>query len=344
MKNCVKLLACGLILAAASATQADTVWGNAFLVGAPPSSVAIDAASDQWARFTIYKTTTFSAAQIRLKDAVTPSLSVSLQSDNGQGFPDGRELASGVIASPKDGWNRVEFKDVTLQEGQVYFLVIGKTSEGSAGWMCVNLGRAGVQPTGIVDPQWAHGSGGAVTPRTTVMFVLETKEGENFGQPYISKFNQRLVSGRNIPAQRFIFRPPPTGEATVAAASLALNMAKSDSGEYLLLLLDEKNDIIETVKIPGDQVESGPPRVYTFTFSGSTRLEDGKTYSLAFVPPSPAVEGAWVSNMTDAGDQVAEKATWQGVEGYAFKFTDEAFNTATDPELNRDMVFSFDLQ
>ena len=344
MKSLTGLLAGGLVMALAPLVRADTVWGNSFLVGAPPTSVLVDSTNDHWARFTIYKTTAFSAAQIRLKDVTAPSLSVSLQGDNGSGFPDGKAIASGVITAPKDGWNRVAFPDVTLNEGQVYFLVVGKTAEGSAGWTCVNLGKVDIQPSGIVDLQWAHGSGAAVTPRTTIMFFLEAKEGDNFGQPYVSKFNSKLLGGRNVPAQRFVFHPPATGEATLAAVSLALNMAKTDTEEYTLALLDDKDTVIEAVKIPGDQIEAGPPKSYTFTFSGSTRLVEGKTYSLALVSPSAAVEGAWVSAMTDVGEPAAEKATWQGAEGYAFKYTDAALNSAAEPELNRDMVFSFDLQ
>ncbi len=344
MRCLTHLAACGLFLSLSSLAWADTVWGNSFLVGTPPTSVAVDATNDHWARFTIWKNATFSAAQVRLKDVATASLTVSLQGDNGSGFPDGRELTSGVISSPREGWNRVAFKDTELKEGEVYFLVLEKTAEGSAGWMCVNVGKANVQPSGLADPQWAHGSGATVTPRTTVMFILEGKAGENFGQPYVSKFNYKLSGGRNIPAQRFVFHPPATGEATLAAVSLALNIAKTDSEEYTLALLDEKDTVVEAVKIPGDQVEAGPPKTYTFTFFGTTRLVEGKSYSLAFICPSAAVGGAWVSSMTDAGEQAAEKATWQGVEGYAFKYTDDNLNSASEPELNRDMVFSFDLQ
>lgn len=338
----LKLLAASILLLP-SVALADAVWGNAFLVGAPPASVAVDGTNDHWARFTIWKTMTVSAAQIRLKDAAASSLTLSLQKDNGNGFPDGKPLATGTIASPKDGWNRATLSGVELKEGEVYFLVIDKTTEGSVGWMTVNVGKAGVQPTGIIDPMWSHGSGASVTPRTTAMFFLEGKDG-NFGQPYVSKFNSKLLGGRNIPAQRFTFRPPPTGEATVASITLALNVAKTDTEEYTLALLDDKDTIIEAIKIPGDQVEAGPPKNYTFTMSGSTRLEEGKTYSLAFYCPSAAVEGAWVSDMTDAGEQEAEKATWQGIEGYAFKYSDSGLNAASEPELNRDMVFSFDLQ
>lgn len=337
-----KLTASACLFAAAIAPlHAEGRWGNPFQVGVTEIPFTADPQTNQWASFTAWDPMVVTAAQIRLQSVTAPSLTVSLHEGNPSGTP-GPEVASAVLKSPQDGWNRAVFQNVALEEGKVYQLVLQEPAEGAATWVGITCGPRGVQPSGLPDPNWSRGSGSQMDFRTTVMFFLETKNGTLFGQPYTSKLNCKLLG--TIPAQRFVFHPPPTGENLLAGVSLSLNIAQTIDDEYTLALLDDKDEIVEAIKIPGKDVPTSKPKSYSFAFSGTTQLQDGKTYSLAFYSDSPSVDGAWVSVRTEASDKLAEEATWQGTKGFAFGYSDDSLKSPTEPELNRDMVFQLELQ
>lgn len=338
------ILFLGFGLFAAAPLRADSVLGNQFQVGSDTTIAVVDSARTQWARFTAVEAMTVTAVQVRLQDADTSSLMVGLQGDNGVGSPDGKYLVSETLKSVQDGWNRVALP-AELKAGKVYHLVLTIRGPGSVGWQKIGIVSRGTQPSGAEDAEWAAGEGLKANPKSSFLFVFELSDGRSFGQPYTQKLNAPTLGGRKVPAQYFVFQPSSAGETAVASASFYLTAGHGGAvSDYTVALLDgKKHEILESITVPAGDVASGSAQFYTFPFSGNTRLTPGEGYILAIYNESPTGSVAWVQASGEA-EEVLEKATWQGREGYAFRYTDTALKIPGDPEYSRDFVFYLTLQ
>lgn len=324
--------------------QADSLFGNQFQVGSDTTAALVDSSWTNWARFTAVEPMAVTAVQIRLQDAATSSLTVGLQGDNGSGVPDGKYLASETVKSVQDGWNRVALR-ADLKAGAVYHLVVTIRGPGSVGWQKIGTINRGTQPAGAEDSQWASGEGRKPNPKNSFLFVLELQDGRSFGQAYVQKLNAPTLGGRKVPAQHFVFQPPSSGETAVASASFYLTAGhEGATSDYTVALLDgKKHEILESVTVPAGEIANGSAQIYTFAFSGNTRLTPGESYVLAIYSDSPTGSVAWVQDSGEAGE-VLENATWEGRDGYAFRYTDTALKIPGEPEYARDFVFYLTLQ
>jgi len=331
-----------LLLTLTVGAHADSLFGNQFMIGSPPIQIAVDPVNNQWTRFTSWNKTTVTAADVFLGESKAASAVVGLQPDK-DGVPSGRYLVSGTLSTPQSGWNRITFPTpVNLEADHVYYLVM-TVPDGTINWTAVNLANRGTQPSGAQDPAWAHGSGSTVDTRLGPAYLLEASDGRNLGQPYTLRYNSPVLGGKKIPAQRFVFQPASGGGETVAAVSLALGIATNEAVTYKVALLDAKNAIIESKEVTSADLPAGPPKIVTIPLAGTTRLTPGETYSLAFYSEAVGGKASWVGAATTA-DQTAEKATWQGVEGYAFTYEGTDLKTEGPADVKRDLVFYFDMQ
>ncbi len=337
------LLALGLASAlSAPVARADSFFGNQFMIGSPPVPVAVDQANNQWTRFTCWDGAKVTAAQVYLGDG-TGAVTLSLQEDK-EGVPSGKDLATATISAAQNGWNRATFgTPVELKPDHVYYLVMTVPGAGSVNWISVNLAARGTQPSGATDPVWARGSGTSPETRTGLTFFLETESGASFGQPYTLRHNSSVMGGRKIPAQRFIFQPAAGGGETVAAVSLVLGVATDESITYKVVILDAKNNALETKEVSSLDLPPGPPKMVTIPLAGTTKLTPGETYSLAFYSEAPTGKVSWVGAATNA-DDAGQKATWQGTEGHAFSYEGTDLKAEGAHDANRDLVFYFDMQ
>lgn len=327
-------------------------WGNPYFMGGAGSVVVSDTRTG-FARFTATEDMVVNGAQLYANFASSPDLVVSIQADDGTGFPDGTPLASTTITPGAAGWHTATFATPTstLTSGNTYFLVASTTTDGASfGWRFNNVtgGHPNIiQPFGVADSNWARGQttpSADVTPGQSVMYLLDTNIGRAVGQPYLSIPTQNLGSTVTTQGQRFRFDASAAqGNSIATSVNLRLNIGATPPSEPLeAVLLDSALN-----SLGGGLLDlSGEPQgqnIFTLDFNSQIALLDNEIYYLGLFSDGSAASSVQWYGMSH-GDNVFERsASFQGPDGYAVAWDAQSdFGAATmTTDLNRNYYFEF---
>lgn len=349
MKNhAILLLASALLLSAgfaATSLAADATPGHLFYYTSA-GSAGVNSTGSQYARFTATETSAATNVSINLNPVTgAPVLTVGLQLDDGTGKPTGTFVASGTVTAVS-GWNTVTFANYTLEEGKVYHVVTQAVS-GSVNWRLLNGTPGGILPYGYTDTNFARGlisNGIPQTPTTAsaVVYNVGTTGTHGYGQVYTGgqTTNAAFVTNGALPAQRFIFHTPETGNV-LTSVSLRLTTAENlPAGDVTVALLSDTDVVLGLTTISPSELSANTTASYIANFAQGVQLTDGEAYRLAVYSEGSAPASVrWYYMTTD--NAALQEATFQGTDGYAFLYSDKNFTARGTSNLNGDYVFSY---
>ncbi len=316
------------------------------------NSLGLNATTGAYFRFTATDDTDANSLHININAAslTATSLTFGLQADNGSGAPSGTFLAQGTV-TPVAGWNSISFAGQSLLAGQVYHVVMLPTVGGNA-----NLRRViplatpvAYQSSGIKDANYGRGSipngvPGAAVNTDSMVFAVGTT-GTGMGFAYTGNLYSNLSPTAPY-AQRFQFHADAPENRFLDEITIRLGVDGAVTAQNLrdvqVTLLSDANLVLGTAIIDSDSLSIGSVNNYTFSLNEGVELTDGAFYRLAVNSTGIGTQNArWYYSYTDSTSTAINSATFQGLDGYAFSYTNGTFATTSNTEYGRDYLFSY---
>ena len=333
---------------AADPYEPEFTQGNDFIYRTSGSQAATTTRG-VYIRFTATADASANSLSLYLSSATASSLTFGLQADNGSGAPSGTFLASGTI-TPTTGWNSITFADQSLVAGQVYHVVILPTSSGNASLRSLASFQDipfASQTYGIKDNQYAfgfinNGTPAAANNETALPFVVGTKSSMGMGMAYYNTTSVTL-SATTPYGQRFRFTSGGDQPAAVLnSITLRLSAGATDIHNVQVTLLDDANVILATTVLDASTITPGTTGNYTVNFENGPKLTDESYYRLALTVEGGGTNSVrWIADITGSTSNTINSATFQGLDGYVFSYSDNTFSTPQGSSLGNDFIFSY---
>ncbi len=327
--------------------QPEYLPGNSFLYTSAGSR-NLNSGTGAYVRFTATEETSATSLHLYFNATVATSVTFGLQADNGSGAPSGVFLGSGTV-SPVEGWNSITLDSpLALTAGQVYHVVALPTAETVRLRRLTMAAPLTFQTWGIKDPNYGYGTRNtsgtpsAASNADAITFAVGTTSGRGLGLAYSKYGSSPVLSSATPRAQRFQFHATEPGNNLLESITIRLNAGAADLQDVRITLLNDANLVLATSIIDASQIAPSTTADYTATFAGGPILTEGEYYRIALTAAGDGVTSiTWASTITESTNAAINSATFQGVEGYAFSYTDATFGTAQGISYGSDYLFSY---
>lgn len=330
------------------AYQPEYLQGNSFIYTSAASR-NLNTATGAYIRFTATEDTSATSLHLYFNSTVDTSVTFGLQADNGSGAPSGIFLGSGTV-SPKEGWNSLTLETPqALVAGQVYHVVALPTTGDTARLRrLVMAAPLTYQTWGIKDVNYGYGTRNvsgtpsAASNADAITFAIGTTSGRGLGLAYSKFSNSPVLSAATPRAQRFQFHATESGHNLLESITIRLSAGAADLQDVRITLLNDANLVLATSVIEASQITPSSTADYTATFTGGPVLAEGGYYRIALTAVGDGASSiTWASTITESTNADINSATFQGVEGYAFSYSDATFATAQGISYGSDYLFSY---
>lgn len=329
------------------------IQGNTFYYRTA-NSLNVNTSNGAYVRFTATESTTANSLSLYLnQNSTATSLTYGLQADDGNGNPSGTFLASGTVSvGSTAAWSTITFAEQALVAGQAYHVVIQPTTTGFANVRkLVTDGVTPQQTYGIVDDQYEWGSMiGGTTPGTAsssdvIVFALGTTSSQGMGFSLSNSSFSPFLSQNAASAQRFQFVSGESGHTALDSITLRLSVGAAENRrDVQVTLLDDADTTLATTVLDASLLTPDKSDFYTLSFDENPILTEGTYYKLALSSAESGTNSVrWVSYVSQSTNTAngINTATYQGLEGYAFAYSDATFSTLSAPQLHVDYSFSY---